>query len=41
MARGTNDDEYLAYLAFADDGQGGDITRQGAPLLTYAEWLKS
>lgn len=38
-ARGTNDDEYQIYLACADDGKGGDITRKGAPLLTYDEWL--
>ncbi len=39
--RGTNDDEYQCYLAFADDGKGGDITRGGAPLKTYEEWLNS
>lgn len=37
--RGTNDAEYQIYLACADDGKGGDITRNGAPLLTYDEWL--
>jgi len=26
-------------LACADDGKGGDITRNGQPLLTYDEWL--
>lgn len=39
-ARGTNDAEYQIYLACADDGKGGDITRNGAPLLTYDEWLR-
>jgi hypothetical protein len=40
-ARGTNDQEYQIYLACADDGKGGDITRNGAPLKTYEEWLTS
>ena len=40
-ARGTNDSEYQLYLELADDGQGGDITREGAPLKTYDEWLNS
>ena len=39
--RGTNDAEYQIYLACADDGRGGDITRGGAPLKTYDEWLAS
>jgi hypothetical protein len=39
--RGTNDQEYQIYLACADDGNGGDITRGGAPLKTYQEWLMS
>ena len=39
QTRGTNDSEYQIYLSCADDGQGGDITRDGAPLLTYEEWL--
>jgi len=39
QARGSNDAEYQIYLAFADDGKGGDITRNGQPLLTYDEWL--
>ena len=39
--RGTNDAEYQIYLAFADNGKGGDITRGGAPLKTYEEWLQS
>ncbi len=38
-ARGTNDDEYQIYLKCANNGKGGDITRDGAPLLTYDEWL--
>ena len=41
QARGANDTEYQIYLAFADDGKGGDITRGGAPLKTYAEWIAS
>ena len=40
-ARGSNDDEYQIYLACANDGKGGDITRNGAPLLTYEEWLNA
>lgn len=39
--RGTNDQEYQIYLACADDGKGGDITRGGLPLKTYEEWLQS
>jgi len=39
--RGTNDQEYQIYLDCADDGNGGDITRNGAPLKTYDEWLNS
>ncbi len=39
--RGDNDSEYQIYLACADDGKGGDITRGGAPLKTYEEWLNS
>ncbi len=39
--RGTNDSEYQIYLTFADNGKGGDITRNGAPLKTYEEWLSS
>lgn len=41
QTRGTNDQEYQIYLACADDGKGGDITRNGAPLKTYEEWLES
>ena len=39
--RGTNDQEYQIYLTFADNGNGGDITRGGAPLKSYDEWLAS
>lgn len=39
QARGSNDTEYQIYLANADDGKGGDITRSGQPLLSYDEWL--
>jgi hypothetical protein len=39
--RGSNDAEYQIYLDCADDGKGGDITRSGAPLKTYDEWLRS
>ena len=39
--RGTNDAEYQIYLAFANNGAGGDITRDGAPLKTYDAWLQS
>jgi len=39
--RGTNRQEYEAYLVWADDGKGGDITNGGAPLKTYDEWLAS
>ena len=37
--RGTNESEYEIYLAFADDGAGGDITNNGNPLKTFEEWL--
>jgi len=39
--RGTLQDEYEIYLAFSDDGNGGDITRNGEPLLSYDEWLSN
>jgi hypothetical protein len=39
--RGTNAAEYEIYLTCADDGKGGDITRGGAPLKTFDEWLNS
>lgn len=41
QARGTNEAEYEIYLACANDGKGGDITRGGAPLKTFEEWLAS
>ena len=41
QARGTNDQECQIYLACADDGKGGDITRGGAPLKSYEEWLNA
>ena len=41
QARGTNDQEYQIYLTFANDGKGGDITRNGEPLLSYDEWLNA
>ena len=37
--RGSHANEYDIYLACADDGKGGDITRGGAPLKTFDEWL--
>jgi len=40
-ARGSNVDEYQIYLDCANDGKGGDITRNGDPLLTYEEWLNA
>lgn len=39
IRRSTNSIEYEMYRVFADDGKGGDITRGGAPLLSYEEWL--
>jgi hypothetical protein len=39
QARGSNNDEYQLYLDFADDGKGGDITNNGAPLKTFDEWI--
>lgn len=37
--RGTLEQEYSSYFKCANDGKGGDITRNGAPLLTFTEWL--
>jgi hypothetical protein len=34
-------DRYETYLHCADDGNGGDITRNGAPLKTFEEWCAS
>jgi len=39
--RGTNDQEYQLYLDLANDGNGGDITNNGAPMKSYDEWLNS
>lgn len=39
--RGRNHDEYQLYLAFADDGKGGDVTNSGKPLKSYEQWLSS
>ncbi|KKN52660.1 hypothetical protein LCGC14_0610540 [marine sediment metagenome] len=39
--RGTPKDEYQIYLDCADDGNGGDITRSGAPLKTFDEWMNT
>ena len=41
QCRGTNTAEYEIYLACADDGNGGDSTRNGAPLKTFEEWLST
>jgi hypothetical protein len=40
-ARGSNETEYQLYLDFADDGTGGDITANGAPLKSFDEWMNS
>tara|TARA_R110000803_G_scaffold200692_1_gene265191 strand:- start:474 stop:641 length:168 start_codon:yes stop_codon:yes gene_type:complete len=37
--RGTHEDEFDIFLHCADDGAGGDVTRDGAPLPTFEEWL--
>ena len=37
--RGSLEEEYDLYTRLADDGSGGDITREGEPLLTFDEWL--
>jgi hypothetical protein len=37
--RGSLEQEYEIYRGCANDGEGGDITRNGQPLLTYDEWL--
>jgi hypothetical protein len=41
QTRGTNAQEYKIYLHCANDGNGGDITRGGAPLKTFDEWINS
>lgn len=40
-SNGDLEGRYECYLTFADDGKGGDITRGGAPLLTFEEWLEA
>ena len=37
--RGTLEDEFEIFLHCADDGKGGDITRNAAPLPTFEEWM--
>ena len=37
--RGTHEGEFEIFLAFADDGNGGDITNNGKPLPSFDEWL--
>lgn len=32
-------DRYQLYLTLADDGQGRDITRNLAPLMTFDQWI--
>jgi len=39
--RGSNNQEYQLYLDLANNGNGGDITNNGAPLKTFDEWLNS
>ena len=39
--RGNNWDEYQIYLTCANDGQGGDVTNNYAPLKTFEEWFNS
>ena len=39
MNQGTLRDRYEIYLEKANDGKGGDITRNGRPLLTFDQWL--
>tara|TARA_R110002110_G_scaffold354872_2_gene564570 strand:+ start:868 stop:1038 length:171 start_codon:yes stop_codon:yes gene_type:complete len=39
--RGTDFDEWQIYTACADDGKGGDVTNNGAPLKTFKEWMAS
>jgi|TARA_R110001599_G_C11816258_1_gene616614 hypothetical protein len=38
---GTLEERYENYLTWADDGRGGDNTRNGEPLLTFDEWLNN
>jgi hypothetical protein len=37
--RGTHEQEFEIFLACANDGKGGDVTRGGAPLPTFDEWM--
>ena len=37
----TLEQRYEIYLAFADDGKGGDNTRNGEPLLTFDECVNN
>jgi len=39
--RGTNDQEYQIYLSCANDGKGGDITRNGASTLNLSRMVGS
>jgi len=41
QARGDLCDEYDIYLTCANDGKGGDITNNGAPLKSLQEWMES
>ena len=34
-------DRYQCYLSCANDGNGGDSTRNGKPLFTFDEWLNN
>ena len=36
---GTLEERYNCYLQCADNGKGGDWTRNGEPLLSFDEWL--
>lgn len=38
---GTLNDRYKTYLECANDGKGGDITRNGEPLKSFEEWMNS
>ena len=37
--RGSHSSEYEIFLAFADNGQGLDITNNLKPLPTFEEWM--
>lgn len=41
LTSGPLEDRYQMYLYYADDGTGHDLTRRGAPLKTFEEWLQS